>query len=111
VSDDDFAQLWATVFQARRLVNDARLGVRLANDDLLRMIEGLLSVAEQLRSRYDVQYSQLWQARDLLRELTGAEPLGTPDHGEEWHAVSHDLLLRAATFLLSTDQPHHDQGV
>ena len=112
MSEEDLAQMWATVFQARGMLHDARLGVRLVNNDLLRMIEELLSVVERLRSRYDAQYSLLWQARDLLREMTGAQPVDTSGHGEEWQAVSDDLLLRAAKFLLSTDHPqHHDNGV
>ena len=106
MSDEDFALLWATVFQARSMLNDARLGARLGNDDFLKMIADLLSLVEHLRSRYDAQYSQLWQARDLLREMTGAEPVDTLGQVQERHTVSHDLLQRAARFLLSTDHPH-----
>src|SRR5262245_53072270 len=51
-SDGESAQQWATVFQARALLNDARLGVRLRQGGLLTMIEDLLAVVEQVRSTY-----------------------------------------------------------
>jgi hypothetical protein len=106
---DEFAQMWKTVFRARALLNEASLGMKQVPDDLLPMIEDLLAVVDRLRSSYDAQYAHLWQARDLLGEMTGAAPVEHPDHpdeGQEWHAVSHDLLLRAAKFLLSTAAPN-----
>ena len=108
MSEEELAQLWATVFHARAILNDAGLGVRLGHDDLLRMVGDLLAVVERLRCSYDAQYSHLRQARALLREMTDAAPLANPGHGQDWHAVSQDVLLRAATFLLRTAQ--HDQG-
>lgn len=109
MSDADLTQMWASVFRARGTLNDVRLGARPVPDDLLRVIEELLAVVERLRCSYDAQYSQLWEARDLLREVTGAAPVDDPRDGQDWHAVSHDLVRRAAKFLLSTEQP--DSGV
>jgi len=105
---DEFAQMWTTVFRARALLNDATLGVEMAPEDLLPMIEDLLAVVDQLRCSYDTQYSHLRQACRLLGEMTEAVPdkTDTPDQGQEWHAVSHDLLQRATKFLLGTAPPN-----
>jgi hypothetical protein len=105
---DEFTQMWTTVFRARALLNDAGLGVKWDPDDLLPVIEDLLALLGQLRSSYDAQYARLWQARDLLGEMTHTAPVDDPGHsgeGEAWHAVSHDLLLRAEKFLRSTGPP------
>jgi hypothetical protein len=80
---DEFTQMWTTVFRARTMLNDASLGAKLASDDLLQMIEDLLAVVDRLRSSYDAQYAQLWQACDLLGEMTGAGPTTSPATGAE----------------------------
>jgi hypothetical protein len=102
LSERDLAEMWTTVFRARATCNDAGLGVVLAPDDLVRVIEELLAVVDRLRPSYDAQYAHLWRARDLLSEVASATPIDSPHDEPEWHRVSHDLTQRAARLLLAT---------
>jgi hypothetical protein len=100
---EELDQLWVSVFRARAILNDARLGVSAGHDELIRTIADVLDVVDRLRCSYDAQYAHLQQARALLREMTGAAPGDDAHHGYESHAVSHDLLLRAEKYLRSTE--------
>lgn len=106
MSDENLDQMWKTVFRARATLSDARLGVTVAHDDLLRTIEDVLSVVDRLRCRYDTQYAHLRLAQRLLREMTRPAPIDHPGDGRAWHVVPRDLLLEAEKFLLHTAQ--HD---